>query len=66
MATAFKIAHDLMLTDYQHGTRLAKMLTDQLQQLEGVHFYGDQLTKLPHIINTFLSYHVLSLNQVGK
>ena len=58
MATAFKIAHDLMLTDYQHGTRLAKMLTDQLQKLEGVQFNGDQLNKLPHIIN-------VSFDQVG-
>lgn len=58
MATAFKIAHDQMLTDYQHGTRLAKMLTDQLQKLEGVQFNGDQLNKLPHIIN-------VSFDQVG-
>lgn len=58
MATAFKIAHDLILSDHQHGTRLAKMLTDQLQQLEGVHFNGDQINKLPNIIN-------VSFDQVG-
>ena len=58
MAMAFKIAHDQMLTDYQHCTRLAKMLTDQLQQLESVQFNGDQITKLPHIIN-------VSFDQVG-
>ncbi|MCX7101858.1 MAG: aminotransferase class V-fold PLP-dependent enzyme [Methylobacter sp.] len=58
MATAFKIAHDLMLTDYQHCTRLAKMLTDQLQQLESVQFNSDQINKLPHIIN-------VSFDQVG-
>lgn len=58
MATAFKIAHNLMLTDYQYGLRQAKMLTDQLQQLEGVHFNGDQINKLPNIIN-------VSFGQVG-
>jgi cysteine desulfurase len=58
IATAFKIAHDQMLTDYQHCTRLAKILTDQLQQLESVQFNGDQVTKLPHIIN-------VSFDQVG-
>lgn len=51
MATAFKITHDLMLTDHQHCTRLAKMLTAQLQQLEGVHFNGNQINKLPNIFN---------------
>lgn len=58
MATAFKRAHDQMLTDYQHCSRLAKILTSQLQQLESVHFNGDQFNKLPHIIN-------VSFNQVG-
>lgn len=58
MATAFKIAHELMLNDYQHCTRLAKMLTAQLQQLEGVHFNGDPINKLPNILN-------ISFDQVG-
>ncbi len=58
MATAFKIAHALMLTDYQHCARLAKMLTAQLQQLKDVHFNGDQINKLPNIFN-------VSFDQVG-
>ena len=58
MATAFKIAHDLLLTDYQHCTRLAKILTTQLKQLEGAHFNGDQANKLPNIVN-------VSFDQVG-
>jgi len=58
MANAFRIAHELMLTDYQHGTRLEQILAVQLNQLEGVHFNGDQEHKLPHIVN-------VSFNQVG-
>lgn len=58
MATAFKISHALMLIDYQHCTHLAKILTAQLQQLEGVHFNGDQVNKLPNILN-------VSFDQVG-
>lgn len=51
MATAIKIAHDLMSNDYQHSQRLASILITQLQQLNGVHFNGDQINKLPNIIN---------------
>jgi len=58
MATAFKIAHNLILSDYQHCTHLAKILTSQLQQLEGIHFNGDQINKLPNIVN-------VSFDQVG-
>ncbi|MDO9046589.1 MAG: aminotransferase class V-fold PLP-dependent enzyme [Methylobacter sp.] len=51
MATAFRIAHELMLSDYQHSTRLEQILVTQLNQLEGIHFNGDQKHKLPHIVN---------------
>jgi cysteine desulfurase len=51
MATSIKIAHDLMSSDYQHSQRLAKILITKLQQLDGVHFNGDQANKLPNIIN---------------
>jgi len=51
MATAFKLAHELMLTDYQHSTRLAANLYEQLSQLDGVHFNGNQQQKLANIIN---------------
>jgi len=59
MATAFRIAHELMLSDYKHSTRLAQLLVVQLNQLEGVHFNGDQAHKLPSIVN-------VSFNQVGS
>lgn len=51
MACAFRIAHELMLTDYQHGRHLEQVLAAQLNQLEGIHFNGDQKHKLPHIVN---------------
>lgn len=51
MATAFRIAHDLMLSDYQHSTCLEQILAAQLTQLEGIHFNGDQKHKLPNIVN---------------
>ena len=51
MATAIKIAHNSMSCDYQHSQFLAKILITQLQQLDGVHFNGDQANKLPNIIN---------------
>lgn len=51
MATAIKIAHDSMSCDYEHSQLLAKTLITQLQQLDGVHFNGDQANKLPNIIN---------------
>lgn len=59
MATAFSIAHDLMLKDYQHSRRLEQILVAQLNQLEGVHFNGDQKHKLPNIVN-------VSFDQVGS
>ena len=59
MTTAIKIAHDLMSIDYQHSQRLAKTLITQLQQLDGVHFNGDQANKLPNIIN-------VSFDKVGS
>jgi cysteine desulfurase len=58
MATAFKIAQDLQLTDYQHCTHLARILKVQLNQLDGVYYNGDQDNKLPHILN-------VSFDQVG-
>ena len=58
MATAFKIARDLQLTDYQHCTHLARILKAQLNQLDGVYYNGDQDNKLPHILN-------VSFDQVG-
>ena len=58
MATAFKIAQDLQLTDYQHCTHLARILKAQLNQLDGVYYNGDQDNKLPHILN-------VSFDQVG-
>jgi cysteine desulfurase len=51
MATAFKIAKDKYLTDNQHSQRLSKLLITKLQELDGVHFNGDQANKLPNIIN---------------
>ena len=51
MATAFKMAHDLMSRDYQHCQHLAQLLTTQLRQLDGVQFNGDQVNKLPNILN---------------
>ncbi len=51
MATAFKLAHEFMLSDYQHSTRLGNLLCKQLNQLDGVYFNGDQENKLPNIIN---------------
>jgi cysteine desulfurase len=51
MATAFKLAHESMLTDYQHSTRLADRLLAELAQLDGVHFNGNQQQKLANIIN---------------
>ena len=51
MATAFKMAHDLMSRDYQHCQHLAQLLTTQLRQLDGVQFNGDQVNKLPSIFN---------------
>ena len=51
MATAFKLAHEAMLTDYQHSTRLAAALYEQISQLDGVHFNGNQQQKLANIIN---------------
>ena len=59
MAAAFRMAHELMLSDYQHGSRLERILVDQLTQLEGVYFNGDQKHKLPNIIN-------VSFDQVGS
>jgi cysteine desulfurase len=59
MATAFRIAHNLMLRDYQHCTRLEQTLSTLLNQLEGINFNGDQAHKLPNIIN-------VSFNQVGS
>lgn len=59
MASAFRIAHELMLEDYQHSTRLERILAVQLAQLEGVHFNGDQEHKLPHIVN-------VSFDRVGS
>ena len=47
MATAIKIAYDLMSSDYQHSQHLAQLLTTQLMQLDGVQFNGDQVNKLP-------------------
>lgn len=51
MATAFKLAHESMLTDYQHNTHLAQLLFAQLAQLDGVYFNGNQQQKLATIIN---------------
>ena len=51
MATALKMAHDLMSSDYQHSQHLAQLLTTQFMQLDGVQFNGDQVNKLPSIIN---------------
>jgi|GEM_PF-3052728 len=51
MVTAFKLAHESMLSDYQHCTRLGNLLCEQLSQLDGVYFNGDQKNKLPNIIN---------------
>lgn len=51
MVTAFKLAHESMLSDYQHCTRLSNLLYEQLIQLDGVYFNGDQENKLPNIIN---------------
>lgn len=51
MASAFKIADESMLSDYQHSKNLEHILVAQLNQLEGVHFNGDQKHKLPNIIN---------------
>ncbi len=51
MATAIKMAHDLMSRDYQHSQHLAQLLTTQLMQLDGVQFNGDQVNKLPNILN---------------
>ncbi|MEY3287924.1 MAG: Cysteine desulfurase [Pseudomonadota bacterium] len=51
MTTAIKMAHDSMSSDDQHSQHLAQRLTTQLQQLDGVHFNGDQVNKLPNIIN---------------
>ncbi|MGZ8946994.1 MAG: cysteine desulfurase family protein [Methylococcaceae bacterium] len=51
MASAFKIADESMLRDYQHSKNLEHILVAQLNQLEGVHFNGDQKHKLPNIIN---------------
>ncbi len=59
MATAFRIAHDLILSDYQHSIRLEQILVNQLTQLEGVHINGDQKYKLPNIVN-------VSFDQVGS
>ncbi len=59
MASAFRIAHELMLEDYQHSTRLERILAAQLAQLEGVHFNGDQEHKFPHIVN-------VSFDRVGS
>jgi cysteine desulfurase len=51
MATAFKIAHDLMASDYEHFKRLEQILIGQLKQLQGVQFNGDNIQKIPTIIN---------------
>lgn len=51
MATAFKIAHDLIVSDYEHFERLEQILIAQLNQLQGVHFNGDNTQKVPNIIN---------------
>lgn len=51
MTTAFKLAHEAMLTDYQHSTHLADILLAELAQLDGVHFNGNQQQKLANIIN---------------
>lgn len=59
MAAAFRMAHDTCLSDYQHGSRLERILVDQLTQFEGVHFNGDQKHKLPNIVN-------VSFDQVGS
>jgi cysteine desulfurase len=59
MATAFSMAHESMLSDYQHSKRLERILVAQLNQVEGVHFNGDQKQKLPNIIN-------VSFDQVGS
>lgn len=56
MATAFKLAHDSMLSDYQHCTRLSSLLCEQLSQLDGVYFNGDQENKLPNIINVSFAH----------
>ncbi|MDD5581271.1 MAG: aminotransferase class V-fold PLP-dependent enzyme [Methylobacter sp.] len=59
MAKAFRMAHDVMLGDYQHCLRLEQILVDQITQLEGIHFNGDQKLKLPNIVN-------VSFDQVGS
>lgn len=56
MATAFRIAHELMLKNHQHGMRLEQLLITQLNQLEGIYFNGDQKHKLPNIVNVSFDY----------
>jgi cysteine desulfurase len=58
MATAFRVADELMQKDYQHCQRLADILTAQLKPLDGVHFNGASAHKLANIIN-------VSFDQVG-
>jgi len=56
MATAFRIAHESMRQDYQHAMGLEAVLCTQLNQLEGVHFNGDQKHKIPNIVNVSFDY----------
>lgn len=51
MATAFRIANELISSEYQHCKALQTALTSQLNSLDGVHFNGDQINKLPNIVN---------------
>ena len=51
MGTAIKIATDSLVKDNQHTQYLTQLLTNQLKQLGGVHFNGDQNQKLASIIN---------------
>ena len=58
MATAFKMADELMSADYAHCQQLELLLIEQLSQLDGVHFNGNAKHKLPNIVN-------VSFDQVG-
>lgn len=51
MATAFKIADQQMVVDFQHCQQLEQRLVSELKQLDGVHFNGNQQHKLPNILN---------------
>jgi cysteine desulfurase len=59
MATAFKISHEQMSHDYEHCKSLEHAFAAQLKNLDGVYYNGDQINKLPNILN-------VSFDQVGS